>query len=112
MQNDTCKLGIRYDSLPGRALDDYPCFYSNRRNAAACPKCDYPTKEEVEADERMWADHIAKTMLAAGLIDAAPAKRGILECPVCKGRLHYSVAACNGHRRAKCETEDCINFIE
>jgi hypothetical protein len=37
---------------------------------------------------------------------------GILECPICKKKLYVSHAAINGHTRGKCETENCINWIE
>lgn len=39
-------------------------------------------------------------------------KREVIECPVCKGKLHLSQAAYNGHVHAKCETEDCVAFME
>lgn len=39
-------------------------------------------------------------------------KQEVIECPVCKGKLHLSQASYNGHIRACCETKDCVNFIE
>lgn len=33
-------------------------------------------------------------------------------CPACNGRLHLFQAGYNGHVMAKCETENCVNFIE
>ena len=39
-------------------------------------------------------------------------KAEVIECPVCKGRLHLSQAACNGHIHAKCETEGCLSWME
>lgn len=39
-------------------------------------------------------------------------KQEIIECPVCKGRLHLSQAAYNGHVHGKCETKDCVAWIE
>ncbi len=39
-------------------------------------------------------------------------KAEVVECPVCKGRLHLSQAAYNGHVHARCETADCISFME
>lgn len=37
---------------------------------------------------------------------------GEIDCPVCKtGKLHYSVAAYNGHIHAKCTTKSCIGFM-
>jgi hypothetical protein len=39
-------------------------------------------------------------------------KQEVIECPVCKGKLHLSQAAYNGHVHAHCETANCINFME
>ena len=39
-------------------------------------------------------------------------KAEVIECPVCKGRLHLSQSGYNGHVRGKCETKDCLNWIE
>ena len=40
------------------------------------------------------------------------AKREVIECPVCKGRLHLSQAAYNGHVHGTCETEGCVSWME
>ena len=37
---------------------------------------------------------------------------GTVECPACKGIVHWTRARSNGHRWARCETENCIAFIE
>lgn len=39
-------------------------------------------------------------------------KAEVIECPECNGKLHLSQSSYNGHVRAKCETKDCVNFIE
>jgi hypothetical protein len=39
-------------------------------------------------------------------------KAEVIECPVCKGRLHLRQAACNGHVHGCCETKDCVNWME
>lgn len=40
------------------------------------------------------------------------AKQEVIECPACKGRLHLSQAAYNGHVWGKCETEGCVSWME
>lgn len=40
------------------------------------------------------------------------AKQEVVECPACKGRLHLSQAAYNGHVWGKCETADCVEWME
>ena len=42
-------------------------------------------------------------------------KRGhseVLDCPICHGKLHLSFAGTRRHVRARCETPDCIAFIQ
>lgn len=39
-------------------------------------------------------------------------KQEVVECPACKGKLHLSQSSYNGHIRARCETDGCVNFIE
>lgn len=36
----------------------------------------------------------------------------VVECPACKGRLHLSIAAYNGHVHGKCETDGCVAWME
>ena len=40
------------------------------------------------------------------------AKQEVIECPACKGRLHLSQAAYNGHVWGRCETDGCVNWME
>lgn len=39
-------------------------------------------------------------------------KQEVIECPKCKGRLHLSQAAYNGHVHGHCETNGCVSWIE
>ena len=39
-------------------------------------------------------------------------KAHVIECPNCKGRLQFVIAASNGHCTAACETPDCVAFME
>lgn len=82
-----------------------------------CPKWERRSLESAEkhADEVQALS--AMMVKAAPVIDAWREKlpRGkseIITCPVCEARLHLSQSACNGHISARCETEDCICFIE
>lgn len=38
--------------------------------------------------------------------------RGEMECPICQGKLHYTIAGYNGHIWGKCETEDCLQWMQ
>lgn len=37
---------------------------------------------------------------------------GEMECPICKGRLEYSISSYNGHISAECKTSKCVSWIE
>lgn len=39
-------------------------------------------------------------------------QRDVIECPVCKGRLHLSQSSYNGHVHGKCETAGCAAWME
>lgn len=39
-------------------------------------------------------------------------KQEVIECPACKGKLHLSQAASNGHVWGKCETDGCVSWME
>ena len=84
---------------------------------AHCPKWLRTTREMGERR----ADHIEKSMremtLAGPVVSAwrkkqPYGKQEVIECPVCKGRLHLSQAAYNGHVHGRCETADCLNWME
>jgi hypothetical protein len=40
------------------------------------------------------------------------AKQEVIECPLCRGRLHLSQAAYNGHVWGKCETPECVSWMQ
>jgi len=73
----------------------------------------------VEAERR--ADDAALHRAMAGIKVAAawrvkpkPARdrAEVLECPICKGRLHLKQSALNGHVHGRCETADCLHWME
>lgn len=39
-------------------------------------------------------------------------RHDIIECPLCKGKLHLSQSSYNGHVWGKCENEDCVSWME
>ena len=45
-------------------------------------------------------------------IKALAGDRGVIDCPTCRGRLHWSRAPENGHVWGKCETEECVAWIQ
>lgn len=122
--------GMRKDHKPclaGLNFRDYNTDTNGRGLALAClgegnkvcPKFDPYTQAEVDADEAEWKKIIAESLgvraAIATAMESAGAKsgEGEIDCPVCKtGRVHYSVAECNGHVWARCSTKDCVAFME
>lgn len=78
-----------------------------------------PTQEEVEQD-RVEADaHLQRTFAAIRVastwrVKPKPAidRNETIECPICKGVLHLSQSAYNGHVHGKCETAGCVSWME
>lgn len=84
-----------------------------------CPFFQLPTDAEVEADRIETDAHLQKTFAAIKVastwrVKPKPAadRQGIVECPICKGRLHLSQSSYNGHVRGKCETDGCVSWME
>lgn len=87
--------------------------------AKPCPFWQEPTPAEVEQDriERDAAYERAKVAIRVASqwrVKPKPAhdRREVIECPCCKGRLHLSQSAYNGHVHGKCETDGCVSWME
>lgn len=93
----------------------------DRRGEAMIP-CDKflePTDAQVEQDRIETEAHSAKTLAAikvasAWRVNGRPTqdRREVVECPICKSRLHLSQSAYNGHVHGRCETFGCVNWME
>ena len=128
-----CAAGVCYDDVtpdpdePGNGLRrpciDRPFSQSEShldqfRRRGTCDKFQLPTEEELKQEEREADESLNRIRL--GLQAVAMVRKqhkgenwqGVIECPCCKGKLHVRHAGCNGHVHAKCETEDCISWME
>lgn len=114
---ETCEAGVRFADL-GRP---WPCFLDkgkSRPDAAPCEKLRLPTAEEIEAHGLWSKERMAKMVtVMTGIMPWRKANKGkskqeVIECPSCKGRLHLSIAAYNGHVHGHCETEGCASWME
>lgn len=93
---------------------------SEEEQRARCPQWERRTLEQ--ATQR--ADDIEASMARMRIVGAVVgewrtwtkknrvAKQEVIECPACKGRLHLSQAAYNGHVWGKCETKGCVSWME
>ena len=122
-KNDTCEKGVNDQALrrEGRTFD-LPCFAKNLNPAVGEPMhCEHrraPTAEEVAAHQEWIAgrmDRLRVVMVAIRPFREANKGRSasaIQECPLCNGRLRLSIAGSNGHVHGRCETADCVRWME
>lgn len=96
-----------------------PCIggHTLENPLAHCPKWQRRSIERSEKRADAVERAIKRMTISGPFISAWRKKEPIgkvevVECPVCKGRLHLSQSSYNGHVRACCETKNCINFIE
>lgn len=117
-----CGAGIPFERWRTTPFAQQPCFLnkdmSSKPGAMSCPKLRRPTAEEV-AQHDVYVRRRGVMLFAAleaiepwAKTRAGKGGQTKLECPVCKGKLHVSMARSNGHLNAKCETKDCVEFIQ
>lgn len=125
IQNKACASGVVYDDLTEDGKYSLPCkkcFAGGRRDPAICESFQTMTREEAEDCADKDLEQAAKVMLAMRAAhDDAKLKRfgkgqggaDSLPCPTgCGGRLYYRVAGINGHMHARCETPNCVSWME
>lgn len=118
-EHATCDAGVNYRELAGGVgpgwIAKLPCINASA-DCVACNKRTMPTPEQIAAWDAWVDDHFKVVSEAMKRCrDDAAGKRGLrgqVECPACKGRLHYSVAATNGHLWGNCETADCLSWMQ
>lgn len=122
VQNDCCKAGVKYTEIRGK---HFPCFRGDMAEKlrkgeipCVCLQLKWPDEEYIQNEIAEHDKAFAK--VEAGLEAVAHIRteykgrnyKGVIECPTCKGKLHVTHAACNGHVNARCETPDCISWME
>jgi hypothetical protein len=118
-----CGAGVDIDEAwAGVSHSKQPCFLDDRGNskpdAVPCAQLRRPTPEEIAEYEAWRTGRMEKlTTVLRGIADWRATHKGnshyeIVECPACKGRLHLSITACNGHVHGQCETPDCVAWME
>lgn len=141
-QHDACDAGVRYDSFgdtPRRACRA-PCLQESSAHEKVdgkyvriwkpwprepgeqmeCQKFRLPTAEEIADDEAKTIAAMDRMRLVMGTVSKwktwtprnRVAKQEVIECPACKGRLHLSQAAYNGHVWGQCETKGCVSWMQ
>jgi len=121
VSNEKCEAGVCYKELAGEPTAGYvmrlPCLPDTPK-AVTCIKREEPTPEEIAASEAKIKEASERFMLALPIIKDMKQKyrkqsaEEVRECPVCKGKLHLAISAYNGHVWGKCETENCLAWME
>lgn len=123
MDHETCEAGITYESLKVLPFDKRPCFMRSGVMCGGCDKAEFPTPEEIAAEDAEMEKRFAGTMKARAAIveflggpwkEGRPGSSGVMDCPVCNGdgTLSFSRSGYNGHIHAACRTEDCVSWME
>jgi hypothetical protein len=96
-----------------------PCIggHTLENPLAICPKWLRRTREQGEQRADLMEESFKRMTLIAPVVSAWRVKEPIgkaevITCPACGGRLHLSQSSYNGHVHGKCETQDCVNWME
>lgn len=115
--NERCKVGILYSAVVNDTERSFPCCVE-RTGSIKCDKFRLSTPEEEAEEEKAIQDSIDRTMKTIPIVKKIKQDhvgedwKGIVECPICKGKLHLSHASINGHVWGRCETSGCVNWME
>ncbi len=73
-----------------------------------------PTDEQFDEElkQMVFGLHLAGFAVAKRIAEYRGLTSGTIVCPLCRAHLRFSIAASNGHMRAKCESTKCINMME
>jgi hypothetical protein len=114
-----CAVGIDRKTLPKTEGMGTPCMGGHKLAdpCAICPKWERHTQEDGEKRALGVHRSLRKMTMASPVISAwrkkePQGKREVIVCPVCSGRLHLSQSSYNGHVHGRCETNDCLNWME
>lgn len=113
-----CTVGVEYETFRESADVQLPCLFLHPdKPQATCAQYAERTKEELAAEERETNELIKRHMLVMPFVSEwrkkpPRGKQEVVECPACKGRLHLSQSAGNGHVWGRCQTKGCVSWIE
>ncbi len=122
-EHETCKADVAYDKFKGQPFESRPCFCRNGIAPPGCELAQFPTAEEIaaqdaEMNKRFELMGKARAAIVSSL--GGPWKRGTagatgtIDCPACgvAQSLRFSRAGYNGHIHAACKTEGCVRWME
>lgn len=114
VHREQCAAGVEYAEFKTRL----PCLKSFGGEKIACMLRHWPTEAEIAKGVAEHEAAVAKIAHVLPII--AKVKRehfkenwhGTDTCPVCGGTLHLRIAKINGHVWGRCETADCLSWME
>jgi hypothetical protein len=123
--NTTCKAGVNYAELAGGELgmmNRLPCWgdtNDSTEEIRPCASREFPTVEEVDAEEKRVYESLTRTVRArTAITDYLKANNkplrnvsGTIPCPICGGTLGFSIAY-NGHCHGHCSAQGCVYWME
>lgn len=121
--SDYCALGLGASDAMDRARkagqpNMSPCIGGHKASdaLALCPKWERGSLEHAERRANAIEKSMERMSVVMPVVNAWRNKKPfrkaeVIECPKCKGRLHLSQSY-NGHVHGKCETEDCVSWME
>ena len=126
MDHESCDVGVKYADVRVESTDgkghSLPCLPKYNRLGAKCDKCEFPTAEEIAAEQAELKKHMEEVIKARDAIVehlGGPWKKGMkgsagaIPCPVCeKGDLRFARFGYNGHIHAACSTNGCVSWME
>jgi len=107
--HDRCRACVKY--TPGH-IDQ--CIGNGVDTTAPCPKLEYPTQAEIDAENAESVARFEKIVTArAAIVKHMGGKDGSdrINCPNCGGALYFCVAS-NGHIHAQCRGACGVAWME
>jgi hypothetical protein len=119
---DSCEKGVPYSTFTGHRTTGQPCFLTetgeSKPGALPCAHLRRPTKEEITLHREWLAGRMNRMVTVQVAIapwrekHAGKSLAEVIACPICSGRLHLSISSHNGHVHGRCETPQCISWME
>lgn len=109
VQNEICDAGLIYPKVN-------PCFKDHV--GLPCAQRRFPTQEEVDKYTKEMECRFENMRKALTIVAKIKKEhkghswKGVETCPICDGKLHLTHSSVNGHVWGKCETENCLAWME
>lgn len=120
IKNNCCDAGIFYDDLNQDYKYCIPCVQPHHTDNRPVVKCDlYRISTDHENELKKLRDNSGEFItLIIPLICKIKVEQhdknwtDIIKCPKCDGKLRVSHTAYNNHVMGRCETKDCLLWME